>query len=183
MERLTSHAHNQHSSRKRKQMAKIVRFHEIGGPEVLKRRGLLASGADHVIVTDEEDLVCRVREITGGAGARIIYDPIAGPLLDKLADTAAPGATIFQYGWLSGEPTPFPLILALQKGLTIRGYWLWETVKNPESFARGKDYLYELVKRRGLQPKLAKTFPFEDLAPPYPHLESTATIDTIRLAV
>ncbi len=44
-------------------MAKIVRFHEIGGPEVLKRRGLLASGADHVIVTDEEDLVSRVREI------------------------------------------------------------------------------------------------------------------------
>jgi NADPH:quinone reductase-like Zn-dependent oxidoreductase len=42
-----------------------------------KRPGLLAYGAEHVIVTDEEDLVSRVREITGGAGARIIFDPIA----------------------------------------------------------------------------------------------------------
>src|SRR5258708_12602156 len=61
-----------------------------------KRRGLLASGADHVIVTDEEDLVSRVREITGGAGARIIYDPIAGPSLTNLSSLAPPPPTIFQ---------------------------------------------------------------------------------------
>jgi NADPH:quinone reductase-like Zn-dependent oxidoreductase len=83
-----------------------------------KRRGLLAAGAEHVIVTDEEDLVSRVREITGGAGARIIYDPIAGPLLDKLADVAAPGATIFQYGLLSGEPTPFGISISFRAPLS-----------------------------------------------------------------
>ena len=103
-----------------------------------KRRGLLASGADHVIVTDEEDLVSRVREITGGAGARIIYDPIAGPLLDKLAEVAAPGATIFQYGLLSGEPTPFPLIPALQKGLTIRGIGSGRPSKTPKVSQEGR---------------------------------------------
>ena len=36
MERLTSHAHNQHAHEKGNKMAKIVRFHESGGPEVLK---------------------------------------------------------------------------------------------------------------------------------------------------
>lgn len=148
-----------------------------------KRRGLLASGADHVLVTDEEDLVSRVREITGGVGARIIYDPIAGPLLDKLADVAAPGATIFQYGLLSGEPTPFPLIQALQKGLTIRGYWLSETVKYPESFARGKRYVYERVKRRDFQPKIAKTFRFEDVAEAYRYMERNEHTGKIVLTV
>src|SRR5215467_2485559 len=39
--------------------------------------------------------IAREVDITGGAGARIIFDPIAGPLLDKLAEAAAPGATIF----------------------------------------------------------------------------------------
>jgi hypothetical protein len=34
--------------------------------------------------------VARVKDITGGAGARIIFDPIAGPLLDKLAEASAP---------------------------------------------------------------------------------------------
>jgi NADPH:quinone reductase-like Zn-dependent oxidoreductase len=113
-----------------------------------------------------------VREITGGAGARTIFDPIAGSLLDQLADAAAPGATIFQYGALSGEPTPFPLIPALQKGLTIRGYWLWETVKNPEMFARAKSYVYERVKHRDFKPKIAKTFRFEDVAEAYRYMES-----------
>src|SRR5499427_3449999 len=91
-----------------------------------KRGELLALGADHVIVTDEEDLVARVKDITGGAGARIIFDPIAGPLLDKLAEAAAPGATIFEYGFLSGAQTRFPVVTAMQKALNIRGYWLAE---------------------------------------------------------
>jgi NADPH:quinone reductase-like Zn-dependent oxidoreductase len=128
-------------------------------------------------------LVSRVREITGGAGARIIFDPIGGSLLDKLADAAAPGATIFQYGWLSGEATPFPLIPALQKGLTIRGYWLWETVKNPETFARAKSYVYERVKHRDFQPKIAKTFRFEEVVEAYRYMESNEHTGKIVLTV
>jgi NADPH:quinone reductase-like Zn-dependent oxidoreductase len=148
-----------------------------------KQSELIASGAEHVIVTDEEDLVSRVSEITNGAGARIIFDPIGGPLLDKLAETAAPGATIFQYGWLSDEPTPFPLIPALQKGLTIRGYWLWETVKDPETFTRAKTYVYERVKRRDFQPRIAKTFRFEDVVDAYRYMESNEQIGKIVLTV
>src|SRR5215472_9937999 len=40
-----------------------------------KRDELLGLGANHVIVSDEEDLVARVKSITGEAGARIIFDP------------------------------------------------------------------------------------------------------------
>jgi NADPH:quinone reductase-like Zn-dependent oxidoreductase len=104
-------------------------------------------------------------------------------LLGQLADTAAPGATIFQYGWLSGEPTPFPLILALQKRLTIRGYWLWETLKDPETFAKAKSYVYERVKRRDFQPKIAKTFRFEDVVEAYRYMESNEQIGKIVLTV
>src|SRR5205823_4656314 len=70
-----------------------------------KKAELLSVGADHVIATEEEDIVARVQEITGGKGARVIFDPIAGPLLEKLAETAAPGGTIFEYGLLSLQPT------------------------------------------------------------------------------
>ena len=59
-----------------------------------QRSELLAAGTEHVIVTDEEDVVSRVHEITNGAGARIILDPIGGSLLGQLADTAAPGARL-----------------------------------------------------------------------------------------
>lgn len=81
---------------------------------------LLDAGADYVIVTNAEDLAESVMAITSGTGVSIIFDPVAGPLLEKLADTTAAGATIFEYGALSPEPTTFPLFPSLQKGLTIR---------------------------------------------------------------
>src|SRR5262245_20811473 len=161
-----------------------------------KRGELLALGADHVIVTDEEDLVARVQDITGGAGARIIFDPIGGPLLDRLAEAAAPGATIFEYGWLSGAQTPFPLIPALQKALNIRGYWLAEItapellnghaaggLTNPERLARAKNYVYNRVKTGQLKPKIAKTFRFEDVVEAYQYMESNEQIGKIVLTV
>jgi NADPH:quinone reductase-like Zn-dependent oxidoreductase len=148
-----------------------------------KRKDLLALGADHVIVTDEEDLTNRVREITNGAGVRTIFDPIAGPLLDSLAEAAAPGAIVFQYGQLSGEQTPYPLIPAIQKALTIRGYWLTEILMNPERLARAKRYVYELLSARQLRPKIAKTFRFDDVAEAYRYMESNEQIGKIVLTL
>ena len=161
-----------------------------------KRDELLALGAAHVIVTDEEDLVARVKDITGGVGARIIFDPIAGPLLDKLAEAAAPGATIFEYGWLSGAQTSFPLVLALQKALSIRGYWLAEItapellsghatggLMNTERLARAKNYVYDGVKTGQLKPKIAKTFRFENVVEAYEYMESNEQIGKIVLTV
>ena len=107
-----------------------------------KKEFLLAAGADHVIVTDKEDVAAKTKDITGGKGAAIIFDPVAGPFLEKLAAAAAPGAIIFQYGALSLAPTPFPLFEALGKGLTVRGYTLFEIVSNPEMMARGKKIIY-----------------------------------------
>jgi NADPH:quinone reductase-like Zn-dependent oxidoreductase len=161
-----------------------------------KRGELLALGADHVIVTNEEDLVARVKDITGGAGARIIFDPIAGPLLDKLAEAAAPGATIFEYGFLSGAPTPFPVIPAMQKALNIRGYWLAEItvpellyghgaagLADPQRLARAESYVYNRVKTGQLKPKIAKTFPFEDVVQAYQYMESNEQVGKIVLTV
>jgi NADPH:quinone reductase-like Zn-dependent oxidoreductase len=162
----------------------------------VKRGELLALGADHVIVTNDEDLVARVKDITGGAGARIIFDPIAGPLLDKLAEAAAPGATIFEYGLLSGAQTPFPVVLAMQKALNIRGYWLAEItapellyghatggLTDRQRLARAKSYVYNRVKTGQLRPKIAKTFPFEDVVQAYQYLESNEQIGKIVLIV
>jgi NADPH:quinone reductase-like Zn-dependent oxidoreductase len=116
-----------------------------------KRSELLALRADHVIVTDEGDLVARVKEITNGAGAQMIFDPIAGPLVDKLADAAAPGAIIFQYGWLSLAQTPFPLVPALQKALTVRGYWLAENYVGRRETRKGEGVRLRTVKDRSIK--------------------------------
>ena len=60
-----------------------------------KKQPLLDAGADHVIVTDREDMGERMKTIAGGKGARIIFDPVAGPFLEKQAQhmTCTDGVT------------------------------------------------------------------------------------------
>jgi NADPH:quinone reductase len=137
-----------------------------------KKSFLMASGADHVIVTDEEDLAERVKAITSGKGVSVVFDPVGGPFLEKLADAAAPGATIFEYGALSPLPTPFPLFSALSKGLAVRGYTLFEIVKNPERLARGKQFVYNGLESGALKPVIDRTFPLESIVEAHRYMES-----------
>jgi len=139
---------------------------------VEKKQFLLDVGADHVIVTDEEDLAESVMTVTSGRGASLIFDPIAGHVLEKLANAASLRATIFEYGALSREPTIFPLFLSLKKGLMIRGYTLFEIVKDAEKLARSKRYIYDRLQSGALKPIIDRTFPLEAIVSAHQYLES-----------
>jgi NADPH2:quinone reductase len=137
-----------------------------------KKSFLKDAGADHVVVTEEEDLAERVMAITAGKGVSLVFDPVAGPLLEKLADAAAPGARIFEYGALSPAPTTFPLFSALAKGLTVRGYTLFEIVGDPERLARGKKFIYDGIESGALKPIIDRTFPLESIVEAHRYMES-----------
>ena len=137
-----------------------------------KKQFLLDAGADQVIVTDEEDLVKRVMAMTDGKGARMVFDPVAGPFLEKLAAAAAAGGTIFEYGALATQPTPFPLFAALGKGLTLRGYTLFEIVRDPGKLARGKQYIYDGLKSGTLKPHIDRTFSLIAIVEAHRYMES-----------
>ena len=148
-----------------------------------KKAELLALGADHVIVTDEEDLVARVQEITGNKGARIIFDPIAGPGLEALANAAALRGTIFEYGALAAEPTPYPLFTCLSKQLTIKGYVLFEIVGDPVTFAKAKQYVFDHLASGRFKPRIDRTFPLKDIVAAHRYMESNAQLGKIVVTV
>jgi NADPH:quinone reductase-like Zn-dependent oxidoreductase len=148
-----------------------------------KKAELLSLGADHVIATEEEDMVARVQEITGGQGARVIFDPVAGPFLEKLAEAAATGGIVFEYGALSMQPTLFPLFTALGKGLSIRGYTLMEVTRNPEKLASAKKYVYDRLADGRFHPKIAKIFPFAQTVDAYNYLESNAQVGKVVITI
>jgi NADPH:quinone reductase-like Zn-dependent oxidoreductase len=137
-----------------------------------KKQFLIDAGAAHVIVTDEEELVESVMTITSGKGASMAFDPVAGSVLGKLAEAVAPGAMIFEYGALSPEPTAFPLFPVIAKGLTVRGYTLFEIVRDPELLDRGKQFIYQGLESGALKPVIDHTFPLEDIAEAHRYMES-----------
>lgn len=137
-----------------------------------KKQFLMDVGADVVVVTDEENLVKKVLKCTGGSGANIIFDPISGPILELLAEAAAPQAVIIEYGALSASPTPFPLFPALSKGLIVRGYTLFEITKEAELRDRARTYIFNGLESGVLNPIIDKTFTLKNIVEAHEYMES-----------
>jgi NADPH:quinone reductase-like Zn-dependent oxidoreductase len=143
-----------------------------------KRAELIALGAQHVIASQEEDYVARINEITGAVGVRLTFDPVGGPFIQKLAAASAQGGIIFEYGWLSGEVTPFPLGEAALRGLSIRGYFMGEVPHE-----KAVKYIFERLADGRFVPKIAKTFPFVQTVDAYRYLESNQQVGKVMITV
>ncbi|NNF17542.1 MAG: zinc-dependent alcohol dehydrogenase family protein [Gammaproteobacteria bacterium] len=148
-----------------------------------KKQALLDAGADHVIVTNDEDLPGQVMKLTSGNGANMVFDPVAGPMLMALAQASAKGGTIFEYGALAPEATPYPLLEALSKGLTIRGYTLFEITGDPACLARAQQFVYDGLASGQLTPKVDRTFAFDDIVKAHRYMESNRQVGKIVVEV
>jgi NADPH:quinone reductase-like Zn-dependent oxidoreductase len=144
---------------------------------------LVEIGAAHVIATEEEDFVGRVNQITGGKGARVIFDPIAGKGVELLAQVAAFGGTIFEYGALASGPTPFPLFAALSKGLSVRGYTLREVLSVPKLRAKAEQYVFDHVQAGSFKPRIDRVFPFAEIVQAHRYMEGNEQIGKIVVTV
>jgi NADPH:quinone reductase-like Zn-dependent oxidoreductase len=170
-------------------LAAIQIVNDAGGVSIAatrtsqKRQQLIDLGANHVIATEEEDLPARVNEITDGRGARLIFDPVGGPYVATLAEAAAPGGIIFEYGGLSMQPTPFPAMPAMAKALSLRGYSLREIRNHPALIDEGKKYVYERVQKGRFTPKIARTFPLGQAGAAYQYLESNEQVGKVVITV
>jgi len=148
-----------------------------------KKQTLIEVGAKHVIATEEEDFVARINQITGGKGARVTFDPIGGKGIERLAQAAAPGGTIYEYGALAPEPTPFPLFTALAKGLSVRGYTLREVFADPKLKAKAEKYVFDHVATGDFKPRIDRVFPFAQIAEAHRYMEAGEQIGKIVVTV
>lgn len=148
-----------------------------------KVAALERQGAKHVIVTEAVDLVAEVQRITGGKGARVIFDPVGGPEVEKLAQAAAEEGIIFIYGGLSGKPTQFPHWPAALKSLSIRG-WVSSSIWNhPERFERNRQLILQGLASGHLKPEIARTFPLAQIAEAHRYMELNQHVGKIVVTV
>jgi NADPH:quinone reductase len=166
------------------QIAKLVGATSIATTRnKAKAKALADAGADFVINTESEDLAVRVQEITEGRGFALAFDPIAGPGLETLAKAAGQEATIMEYGALDPRPTPYPLFLAIRKGLNIRAYTLFQITKDPERSPRALKFVTEGLSSGVLKPIIAKTFKLDEIVEAHRYMESNEQIGKIVVTV
>jgi NADPH2:quinone reductase len=81
-------------------------------------------GADFTIDYATEDLRLRVKEITGGLGVDVVYDPVGGAYSEAALRSTAWAGRFLVIGFASGEIPKIPLNLALLNERSILGvYW------------------------------------------------------------
>ncbi len=85
--------------------------------------GVMAEGGD-IVVVDGPDLHKRVAEATGKAKIKLGIDCVAGSATDRLAACVAEGATLVNYGRMSGEACQIMPGNFVFKDVTLRGFWL-----------------------------------------------------------
>ena len=122
---------------------------------------ILETGADHVIATGEENLARRILEITGGAGARIVYDPVGGPLMAQYADAFGQDAIVFLYGDMSGEPTPIPISEAIRRNAVIRPHSVYNFVNGKALRESGIAFVQAALENGDIRPTIDRTYPLE----------------------
>lgn len=149
-----------------------------------KKKAIHDAGARYVIATEEEDLVAKLKEITGLKGVRVVFDPVGGKTVLALAESMSFGGILFQYGALSSDHTPFPLMQALIKCLTMRGYTLFEVLNDPARFEKAKKYVLDALSTGKLKPIIDhKTFTLDQIVDAHRYMESNQQIGKIVVTV
>ncbi|MFI9613388.1 zinc-dependent alcohol dehydrogenase family protein [Streptomyces sp. NPDC052023] len=147
-----------------------------------KKQRLLDAGAAHVVVTDEEDLPARVKEITGGEGVRLAFDPIAGPGVEPVAQGIAPGGSLVVYGALDPRPTPLPHARSYP-ALTTRTYTLLEITSDPERLRRAVAFVNAGLVSGSFDPVVDRTFDLADIAEAHRYMEANGQVGKIVVTV
>ena len=121
--------------------------------------------------------------ITGGKGARVVFDPVGGPTFAKLVQATAQLGILFLYGALSPEPTLLNALDVVGKWATIRGYVVAEILSDPQRRERAIKFVNDGLAAGSFKPLIAKTFPLEKIVDAHRYLESNQQIGKIVVTV
>ena len=136
-----------------------------------------ALGADDVIDYSQEDLKARVRELTDGAGADVVFDPVGGASSELALRATAWGGRLLVIGFAAGDIPSVPLNLPLLMERSVVGvYWGAWVERDPHASAANFAVLAEMVAAGRLRPRVSGEFALEQ------HAEAFAAL-TRRLAL
>jgi NADPH:quinone reductase-like Zn-dependent oxidoreductase len=143
---------------------------------------LLALGADEVIVSSSEDVVARVKEITGGKLAYGALDAVGGTTTGTLAASVRSGGDVFIYGVLSGINVTVST-LDLWRNIKCTGWIIYNNVmpSAEKSHAVAKE-VAPLVMQGILPVAKCETHKFEEFKQAMELAESVGSAKKILLA-
>ena len=119
-------------------------------------------GADEVINYSEVSLKDSIKELTGGKGVDVVYDPVGGDFSEQALRGMAWNGRFLVIGFAAGPIPKIPLNLTLLKGCSIVGvFWGRFTGEEPEVNLKNIEELWELFEAGKIKPVVTDNFPVE----------------------
>jgi len=130
-------------------------------------------GADEVINYSDGELKEKVKALTDGLGADVIYDPIGGDIFLQCMRCVNWKGRVLVIGFASGPIPEVPTNLALLKGCSIVGvFWGRFTGAEPEENSKNFDELFALHADGKLKPQITKSYSLDQAAEAISSLEN-----------
>jgi NADPH2:quinone reductase len=134
------------------------------------------NGCSHVINYRNENFVARVREITGGAGVRVVYDSVGRDTFIPSLDCLQPRGMLVSFGQSSGPVGPFdPLLLSARGSLFLTRPVLGAYVATRGELLETAADLFGVVASGAVKIAVTRRYPLAEAAKAHADLESRAT--------
>ncbi|WP_374467657.1 NADPH:quinone oxidoreductase family protein [Ferrovibrio sp.] len=141
-------------------------------------------GAAHVINYSKESIKDRVKELTGGNGADVIYDAVGGDAFDQSLRCINWDGRLLVIGFASGRIPEAPANLALIKGCSIVGvFWGAFAAREPEKNRANFAALLALYEQGRLKPHVSASYPLDQVPQAMQALLSRKTTGKVVIKV
>jgi NADPH2:quinone reductase len=141
-----------------------------------------AAGCTHTILYREESFVERVREITAGAGVKVVYDSVGKDVFEESLDCLEPRGLMATFGNASGQPPAIaPAVLAAKGSLFVTRPTLFSYIADPDELRLAAARLFELVEGGILPIDVRHRYALAHAAQAHQDLEARRTSGSIIL--
>ena len=105
----------------------------------------------------------RVKEITGGRGADIVYDPVGGDVFDESVRCIAFNGRLLVVGFTSGRIPTISVNMPLIKGFSVMGVRAGEFGRQfPDKGRENQAAIWEMANKGVLKPRVHATYALDD---------------------
>ena len=147
-----------------------------------KRELALARGCEHVLLADREDIVARVRDVTGGVGVAAVYDSVGRETFFQSLDCLRPHGVMVSFGNSSGPVAPFaPAELQRRGSLYLTRPTLFDFIRTRADLDAGASELIELVVNGDIRIDIGAEYSLADVAVAHTDLARRTTVGSTVL--
>jgi len=143
-----------------------------------------AAGAEAVLLRGVDDLPARVKEITAGHGADVVFDPVGGAAFDASTRCIAFEGRIVVIGFASGEIPQLKTNIALVKNFAVLGlYWGLYSERRPDLVIEAHEALTALAASGAISPVVDEVVAFENAPDAIEKLAGGTTVGRVVIEV